>query len=212
MGPRSLLSRGPLGSIKGRGRALSEEPPIVVGVTGASGAPIALRALRALHEAKVPVALVVSDGAVPVLMEECGIRPSDLAPYARDVYSDHDLASPIASGSRRTRAMAIVPCSSNTLAKVALGLADTLLTRAAAVHLKERRPLVVVPRETPVSTISLRHMTALSEMGVVVLPASGPYYTHPRSVDDITDFLAGKVLDALGVPHHLYRGWKEGTG
>ena len=211
MGPRSLLSRGPLGSIKGRGRALSEEPPIVVGITGASGAPIAVRVLRALHESSVPVALVVSDGAVPVLWEECAVRPADLTPLARDVFSDHDLASPIASGSRRTRAMAIVPCSSNTLAKVSLGLADTLLTRVAAVHLKERRPLVIVPRETPVSTIALRQMTSLSEMGVVVLPASGPYYTHPKTVDDITDFLAGKVLDALAVPHHLYTGWKEGT-
>ena len=198
-----------MGSIKGRGRALSEEPPIVVGVTGASGAPIALRALRALHDARVPVALVVSDGAAPVLAEECGVPPSALSAYAQAVYSDHDLASPIASGSRKTRAMAIVPCSSNTLAKVALGLADTLITRAAAVHLKERRPLVLVPRETPLATISLRHMTSLSEMGVVILMASGPYYTHPKSVDDITDYLAGKLLDALGVPHRLYVGWKE---
>jgi 4-hydroxy-3-polyprenylbenzoate decarboxylase len=180
-------------------------------VTGASGAPIALRTLRALHEAHLPVALVISDGAVPVLQEECGIGPADLAPYARDVYSDHDLAAPIASGSRKSRAMAIVPCSSNTLAKVALGLADTLLTRAAAVHLKEHRPLAILPRETPLDTIALRHMTTLSELGVVVVMASGPYYIHPRSVDDITDFLAGKLLDAIGVPHHLYRGWKEGS-
>jgi flavin prenyltransferase len=180
-------------------------------VTGASGAPIALRVLRALHELRLPVALVVSDGAVPVLREECGLAPSDLAPYARDVYSDHDLTSPIASGSRRTRAMAIVPCSSNTLSKVALGLSDTLLTRAAAVHLKERRPLAILPRETPLDTIALRHMTTLSEMGVVVVMASAPYYIHPRSVDDLTDFLAGKVLDALGISHRLYRGWREGT-
>jgi flavin prenyltransferase len=179
-------------------------------VTGASGAPIAVRVLRALHDSHLPVALVVSDGAVPVLREECGIGPTDLAQYARDVYSDHDLAAPIASGSRKTRAMAIVPCSSNTLAKVALGLADTLLTRAAAVHLKERRPLAIMPRETPLDTIALRHMVSLSELGVVVVMASGPYYIHPMSVDDVTDFLAGKLLDALGVSHHLYRGWREG--
>ncbi|MCI4360644.1 MAG: UbiX family flavin prenyltransferase, partial [Thermoplasmata archaeon] len=141
-----------------------------------------MRALRALHDAHLPVALVVSDGAVPVLREECDLAPADLAKYVTTVYSDHDLASPIASGSRKTRAMAIVPCSSNTLAKVALGLADTLLTRAAAVHLKERRPLAIVPRETPLATITLRHMTSLSEMGVTVVMASGPYYTHPGSV------------------------------
>lgn len=189
----------------------SESPPVVIGVTGASGAPIAVRALRALHDAHVPVALVVSSGAVPVLREECGIGPDALAPFARDVYSDGDFTSPIASGSRRTRAMAIVPCSSNTLAKVAVGISDTLITRAAQVHVKERRPLVVVPRETPLSAIALRHMTTLAELGVVVLPASGAYYTHPRSVEDITDFLAGRLLDHLGVAdHHLYRGWREG--
>jgi 4-hydroxy-3-polyprenylbenzoate decarboxylase len=188
----------------------SESPPVVIGVTGASGAPIAVRALRALHEGGVPVALIVSAGAVPVLKEECGIAPSALAPYAREVYSDGDFTSPIASGSRKTRAMAIVPCSSNTLAKVAAGISDTLITRAAQVHLKEHRPLVVVPRETPLSAIALRHMTTLAELGVVVLPASGAYYTHPKTVDDITDFLAGRLLDHLGVAHHLYRGWREG--
>jgi 4-hydroxy-3-polyprenylbenzoate decarboxylase len=183
----------------------------VIGVTGASGAPIAVRALRALHEAHVPVALVVSAGAIPVLKEECGVGPEALAKYARDVYSDRDLAAPIASGSRKTRAMAIVPCSANTVAKVACGLADTLLTRAAQVHLKERRPLVLVPRETPMSSILLRQLATLSELGVTILPASGAYYTHPASVDDITDFLAGRLLDHLGVPHTLYRGWREGT-
>jgi 4-hydroxy-3-polyprenylbenzoate decarboxylase len=188
---------------------LGEEPPVIVGVTGASGVPIALSALKALQVANVPVSLVVSGGAVPVLREECDIGPTDLARYAREVYSDHDLAAPIASGSRRSRGMAIVPCSANTLAKVALGLSDTLITRAAQVQLKERRPLVVVPRETPLSAITLRHMTNLAELGVVVLMASGPYYIHPRTVDDMTDYLAGKLLDHLGVPHRLYRGWKE---
>ncbi len=158
----------------------------------------------------MPVALVVSKGAVPVLLEECGVGVEALAPLASVVYDDGDLASPIASGSRRTRAMAIVPCSTNTLAKVALGLSDTLLTRAAQVHLKEHRPLVLVPRETPLSVVALRHLTTLAEQGVVILPASGAYYTHPQSVDDITRFLAGRLLDHLAVPHRLYRGWREG--
>lgn len=185
---------------------------MIVGVTGASGAPIAVRALQALHAAQVPVALVVSSGAVPVLKEECGRTPASLAEYASQVYADSDLTAPIASGSRPSRGMAIVPCSSNTLAKVALGLSDTLLTRAAQVQLKEHRPLIIVPRETPLSAIQLRHMTTLAELGVVVLMASGPYYTHPKSVDEITDYLAGKLLDHLGVPHHLYRGWKAPDG
>lgn len=187
---------------------MADEPPIVVGVSGASGAPIALRVLDALREARVPVALVVSDGAVAVLREECGVAPDALADRAEAVYSDHDLAAPIASGSRATRGMAIVPCSANTVAKVALGLGDTLLARAAHVHLKERRKLVIVPRETPLPTTLLRHLTTLSELGVVVLDAAPPYYLHPRTVDDQTAYLAGKVLDHLGVPHQLYRGWK----
>jgi len=188
-----------------------EEPSIVVGVSGASGAPIALRVLRALSEAGVPVSLVVSDGAQTVLREECDLDVDALRPWAKNVYRDDDLAAPIASGSVPTRGMAIVPCSTNTAAKVALGLADTLLTRAAAVHLKERRRLVVVPRETPLSTILLRHLATLSELGVVVLVASPPYYLHPKSVDEMTDYLAGKVLDQLGVPHSLYRGWRSGS-
>ncbi len=186
-----------------------EEAPIVVGVSGASGAPIAVRVLEALRDAGVPVALVISRGGQAVLREEAGLEPDALRGLVRDLYGDEDLAAPIASGSRATRGMAIVPCSSNTAARVALGLGDTLLTRAAHVHLKERRRLVIVPRETPLPTILLRHLAALSELGVVVLDAAPPYYLHPKTVQDQTDYLAGKVLDHLGVPHHLYRGWKE---
>lgn len=156
----------------------------------------------------MPVALVVSRGAAPVLKEECDLSATDLRRFARDFYSDDDLAAPIASGSRPSRGMAIVPCSGNTLAKVANGLSDTLITRAAQVQLKEHRGLVVVPRETPLSALALRHMTTLAELGVVVLVASPAYYMHPASVEDMTDFLAGRLLDHLGVPHRLYRGWK----
>jgi flavin prenyltransferase len=187
---------------------VAEERPVVVGISGASGAPIALRVLDALRTAHVPVSLVVSDGALAVLREECGLEPDALSGYASHTYSDHDLAAPIASGSRPTRGMVVVPCSSNTAARLALGLGDTLLTRAAHVHLKERRRLIIVPRETPLPTTLLRHLTALSELGVVVLDAAPPYYLHPRSVDDLTGYLAGKVLDHLDVPHTLYQGWK----
>jgi flavin prenyltransferase len=185
-----------------------EEPPIVVGVSGASGAPIAVRVLRALSEAHRPVALVVTEGAKAVLREECGFGVEALRPYARDVYDDSETGAPIASGSRRTQGMVVVPCSTNTVAKIALGLGDSLLTRAAHVHLKEHRPLIVVPRETPLPTLVLRHLTTLSELGVVVLVASPAYYLHPASIDDVTDYLAGKVLDYLNVSHTLYRGWK----
>ena len=185
---------------------------MVVGVSGASGAPIALRVLDGLREARVPVSLVISDSARTVLREECDVDAETLRPWSGHAYRDDDLAAPIASGSVPTRGMVVVPCSSNTAAKIALGLADTLLTRAAAVHLKERRKLVVVPRETPLPTLLLRHLTVLSELGAVVLIASPAYYLHPKSIDDVTDYLAGKVLDHLGVTHHLYRGWKAESG
>jgi flavin prenyltransferase len=180
----------------------------VFGISGASGAPIALRALRALREAGAPVALVVSEGARAVLKEESGVDADGLAEFATRIYSDRDLGAPIASGSTPTRGMVVAPCSSNTAAKIALGLADTLLTRAAHVHLKERRRLVVVPRETPLPTTLLRHLTSLSESGAVVLDAAPPYYLHPKTVDDQTAYLAGKILDQFGVAHHLYVGWK----
>jgi flavin prenyltransferase len=180
-------------------------------VSGASGAPIAVRVVEALGSAGVPVALVISEGARAVLREESGIEEAALAAKATRAYEDRDLAAPIASGSVPTRGMAIVPASMNTVAKVALGLSDSLLLRAAQVHLKERRTLVVVPRETPISAIHLRHLTTLAELGAVVVPASPPYYTHPRSVGDQTDYLAGKVLDQLGIPHALYRPWKGGA-
>jgi flavin prenyltransferase len=187
---------------------VAEDGPIVVGVSGASGAAIAVKVLEALRGANCPVALVASRAGLEVLREEVGVERPALERLAGQVYTDDDLGAPIASGSRPTRGMAVVPCSSTTAAKIALGLGDTLLTRAAHVHLKERRKLVLVPRETPMPTILLRHLAALSELGVVVLVPSPAYYLKPRTIDDVTSYLAGKTLDHLGVPHTLYRGWK----
>ena len=178
-------------------------------MTGASGAPIALSVLRALAAQHRRVALVVSSGAEAVIREECSVPAAEWDGLAAVRYPDTDLAAPVASGSRPTAGMVIVPCSGNTAAKVATGLSDTLITRAAQVHLKERRRLVVVPRETPLSTTLLRHLTTLSELGVSVVIAAPPYYTHPKSVEDMVDYVAGKVLDQLGVPHQLYRGWRS---
>lgn len=182
--------------------------PLVVGITGSSGAPIALSALKALKAARVPVALVVSRGGAAVLKEEAGLEVAALAPLVSATYAEDDVASPIASGSTPSRGMAIVPCSSNTLAKVALGIGDNLVTRAAHVHLKERRRLVLVPRETPLSTLQLRHLATLSELGAVIVDAAPPYYLGAERVEELADYLAGKLLDQFGVPHRLYRGWK----
>ncbi len=184
------------------------EAPLVVGVTGASGAPIAVALLRALSQTDVPVALVVSDGGEAVLRAECDLYARDLTQYADSVYDDGEVAARIASGSTPTRGMAVVPCSGNTLAKIAHGFADTLITRAAQVHLKERRPLVLVPRETPLSLLMLRNLTLSAEAGATVLMAAPPYYLKVATVEGLVNYLAGKVLDVFGIPHQLYVGWK----
>jgi 4-hydroxy-3-polyprenylbenzoate decarboxylase len=182
--------------------------PVVLGLTGASGAPIAIKVLETLRDAQVPVDLLVSEGGSQVLREECGMEVADLKRYTPNIYGEREFTARAASGSTPTLGMAIVPCSSNTLAKVAHGLADNLVTRAAHVHLKEHRPLVLVPRETPLSVITLRNMTIVAEAGAVVLMAAPPYYLEAKTVDELVSYLAGKVLDHLGVPHSLYRGWK----
>jgi len=187
---------------------VQEGGPFVVGVSGASGAPIAVKVLEALRDAHLPVALVASSAGLEVVREEVGLDRAGLARLVEKIYADDDLGAPIASGTRPTRGMVVVPCSSSTAAKIALGLGDTLLARTAHVHLKEHRKLVLVPRETPLPTILLRHLASLSELGVVILVASPAYYLRPRSIEDVTAYLAGKVLDHLGVPHTLYRGWK----
>ena len=188
---------------------MPEDPPLVVGLTGASGAPIAVAALRALRAAAVPVVPAVTNGGEAVLKEEAHLSVEDLRPYTIALQREGDFGAAIASGSRPTRGMVVVPCSSNTLAKIALGLGDTLVARAAHVQLKERRKLVIVPRETPLSTIQLEHLAHLSAQGVVVLDASPPYYLGFETVAQATDYLAGKILDQFGIPHRLYRGWKS---
>ena len=179
----------------------------MVGVTGASGAPIAVRLVQALSEAHVAFELVISDAGRAVLREECTLDADQLGRSASHTYSDSDLAAPIASGTVATAGMVVVPCSMNQVARIATGLSDTLIARAAHVHLKERRKLVLVPRETPLDAISLGHMTRLAELGAVILVAAPPYYLHPKTVDDQTAYLAGKVLDQFGIGHSLYRPW-----
>ncbi|MGB6501720.1 MAG: UbiX family flavin prenyltransferase [Thermoplasmata archaeon] len=186
---------------------MAENPPIVVAVSGASGAPIAVRLLDWLQEAGAPVALVVSAGGGKVLTAESDLDPAALAMKAQRSYADDDLTAPIASGTQPTRGMVVVPCSSNTVARLALGLGDTLIARAAHVHLKERRRLVIVAREAPIPTLMLRHLTTLSELGVVVLPETPAYYLRPRTIEEVTDYMVGKILDQFGLPHQLYKPW-----
>jgi len=194
---------------------------VVVGVTGASGALYATRTIAALLERAVRVELVVSDYGRRLLRDELGDAATidRLIPFLTDrygpgvgagaltIHSNRDLGATIASGSHGCRGMAVVPCSMKTLAAIAHGLSRNLIERAADVMLKERRPLIMVPRETPMSLPQLRNMVLCAEAGAIVLPAMPAFYQQPKTLDDLGDFMAGKILSALGFEHDLYPSW-----
>jgi len=194
---------------------------VAIGITGASGAIYATRTLAALLERGLHVELVVSDYGRRLLRDELGDAASidQLLPFLTNRYgngvsagslnlhSNRDLGATIASGSHGCIGMAIVPCSMKTLAAVAHGLSRNLIERAADVMLKERRPLVIVPRETPMSLPQLRNMVLCAESGATILPAMPAFYQLPNTLDDLADFMAGKILSALGFDHDLYPPW-----
>jgi 4-hydroxy-3-polyprenylbenzoate decarboxylase len=196
-------------------------PSIAVAITGASGATYAARTLAALLARGVHVELVVSDYGRRLLRDELGeqatverLVPFLTEKYGKDVgagtvtvHGNRDLGATIASGSHGCSGMAIVPCSMKTLAGVAHGLSRNLVERAADVMLKERRSLVIVPRETPMSLPQLKNMVLCAEAGAIILPAMPAFYQLPSTIDDLADFMAGKILGALGFDHDLYPPW-----
>ena len=193
--------------------------PVVVAVTGASGAPYAVRLLQALAAASRPTWLVVSSHGWRLLATESDIASSDALRDAVGAsnwdpwitaFDDTDRGARPASGSARTAGMVICPCSMGTLAAIAAGTSRSLVERAADVTMKERRPLVLVPRETPLSAIHLENMLRLTRAGATVLPASPGFYHRPRDIDALVDFVVARVLDHLGVEHAVGRRWGEG--
>jgi len=167
-----------------------------------------IRLLEALRQANdVETHLVVSKGAEVTMRLETDRRLEDVQALAHVVHDPANLAASIASGSFPTLGMAVVPCSMKSLAQIALSLGDNLLARAADVTLKERRRLVLVPRETPLHLGHLRHMTAVTEMGGIILPPAPSFYHGPRTIQDIVDQTVGKVLDQFGIGHDLFRRW-----
>jgi len=178
----------------------------VVALTGCSGIRYGVRLLEVI---KGEVTLIVSETAKRIMEYETGIDMEHLSSMADQVYEDADLFAPLSSGSRSFEAMIIIPCSASTLAKIACGIADTLITRTAAVALKEERRLILVPRETPLSAVMIENELRLARLGVTILPANPGFYHSPESIEDIIDFVVGKVLDQLGQGHSLYRRWKE---
>jgi flavin prenyltransferase len=199
---------------------------LVVAMTGASGAAYGVRLLEVLLGAGRTVHLTLSPAGAEVIEQELGRRvrvehfaPADLlgeegAKLTAQVRYHHyrDFRAGIASGSFPTAGMAVCPCSMGTAAAIAHGLSENLIHRAADVHLKERRKLVLVPRETPLSLVQLRNLAACAEAGAVVLPAMPAFYTRPRTLQDAVDFVVGRVCDQLGVEHRLLRRWGEEEG
>jgi 4-hydroxy-3-polyprenylbenzoate decarboxylase len=183
---------------------------LVVGISGASGAPYAERLLmhlRALPASAAPsVEIVLSRTAEQVWELECGGSPRSLG---FPVYSGRDYLAPFASGSARYDAMVVLPASMSCIARIAHGISDDLLTRAADVMLKERRTLVLVPRETPLSSIHLENMLAVTRAGAIVLPAAPSFYTRPRTIEHALDTVLARVFDHLHVPHSLLGRWGD---
>jgi flavin prenyltransferase len=186
---------------------------IVVAITGASGALYAQRFLRALAQAQVTVHLIISPLGRRLLQEELGMERVDLEQLAGMkehrffLYSHNDVGCRLASGTFLHQGMVVIPCSSNTLAEVACGLGDNLIARSAAVTLKERRKLILVHREMPLSAIDINNYKTLSDAGAILAPANPGWYLNPASVQEIADFVAGKTLDLLGIAHSLYARW-----
>lgn len=180
---------------------------LIVGITGASGAIYGKRLLEVLRNKKIETHLIISEAAEKVIEHELEISKEELEKLATHAYDVEDLTAPIVSGSFKTDGMAIIPCSMKTLAGISHGYSDNLILRAADVTLKEKRKLVLVPRETPLNIIHLRNMLNLAKQNVVILPAMPAYYHKPKSVDSLADYVVGKVLDILEIEHDLFERW-----
>jgi len=189
--------------------------PIVFALTGASGAPYGVRLLQVLAEAKVPTWLIVSSHGYRLLKDECGVADEaalraatggDWSHVRR--FDDGDRGALPASGSQRTAGMVVCPCSMGTVAAIAHGTSRSLVERAADVTLKERRRLILVPRETPLSLVHLRNLTAVTEAGATIVPAAPGFYHRPTRIEELVDFLVQRILDQLGLDITIARRWE----
>lgn len=181
---------------------------VVVGISGGSGAIYGVSLLKALKELGIETHLVVSTMGEYVTEHECGVSLEQLKGLATYYHDNKNFAAPIASGSFKVDKTIIVPCSMKTLSGIANGYSDSLLTRACDVAIKERRQLIVVPRETPLSPIHLENMLKLANMGITIFPPSPGFYSHPETIEDIVLNMTGRLLDMLGIDNNLVKRWK----
>ena len=189
-----------------------ERPRLVVGISGASGAVYGVRALAAAVELGVETHLVVSKAAALTLNQELGLNPADLGDLATVVHRPSDVGAAIASGSFKTLGMIVAPCSVRTLSEIATGVTSSLMTRAADVTLKERRPLVLMVRETPFHLGHLRTMVRVTEMGAVIAPPLPAFYAKPQSIEDMVDQSVGRALDLFGLSWSPVKRWGRDVG
>lgn len=181
---------------------------ILVGISGASGSIYGVRLLEVLQEKDVELHLVISDGAKPIMTHETRRTIESISSLASYVYDNNDMSAGPASGSFQIDGMCIAPCSMKTLASIAQGYGNTLMSRAASCMLKENKRLVLVVRETPIDLLGLRNMVCAKEAGAVVLPAAPGFYHQPETVNDLVDFIVGKILDQLQIIHSLFKRWE----
>ncbi|MCP8317426.1 MAG: UbiX family flavin prenyltransferase [archaeon] len=180
---------------------------IVVAITGASGVVYGKRLLEVLSDKNIETHLIISKGAEEIISSELSSKKDDIEKLATYVYQMDDLSSPLSSGSFITNSMIIVPCSAKTLAGIAHGYSDNLILRAAEVTIKQGRRLILVPRETPLSAIHLENMLKLARIGIIILPAMPAFYHNPKSINEMIDFIVGKILDSLNIEHDLFKRW-----
>lgn len=196
---------------------MSSQGPYIVGMTGASGAIYGIRLVQELLRTEHDVHLVLTEATWQVFQAEMKLDITNRDQVINELFNEHqenlhvydlhNYAAPIASGSFRTKGMIVIPCSMGSLSGMAIGASGNLIERAADVMLKERRPLVIVPRETPLHQIQLENMLTLSKAGATILPAMPGFYHNPTTMDEIIDFVVGKALDVLGVEHELFKRW-----
>ena len=181
---------------------------IVLGISGASGAPYAIRLAEIFAQRGIQFRIVASDAARLTLAHEADSSPEKIAEQFGGFLEDNtNIAAKSASGSAKIDAVVIIPCSGTTLGKIAAGIGDNLITRSAIVALKERRKLILVPREAPYATVHLENMAKISSWGAVIIPASPGFYTHPKTIYDMVDFIVARVLDQIGIDNEVSTRW-----
>ncbi len=181
---------------------------IIVCVTGASGAIYAKRLLEVLKEKNIKTSLIISESAKKIVEHELKIELNEIISLADEYYENNNFFSPVASGSNSFQAAVVIPCSMKTLAAISNGYSDNLIGRVCDIALKEHRKLILVPREMPFSSIHLENMLKLSRLGVSIMPPIPGFYNEPKTVDDIVNFVVGRILDNLGIENNLFKRWK----